>query len=90
MNDNPQLSRRSALRAAALLAGAALTASVVRSKEALAQQKASKQSMQYQDKPNGDKQCSNCLHFVPSNNSCAVVEGTVSPTGYCVAWVKKS
>jgi hypothetical protein len=90
MNDNPKLSRRSALRAAALLAGAALNASMVRSKEALAQQKASKQSMQYQEKPNGDKQCSNCLHFVPRNNSCAIVEGTVSPTGYCVAWVKKS
>jgi hypothetical protein len=90
MDDNQKFSRRSALRAAALLAGTALTASMVRSKEALAQQKASKQSMQYQDKPNGDKQCSNCLHFIPSNNGCAIVEGTVSPKGYCVAWVKKS
>ncbi len=89
MDDNPKLPRRSALRAAALLAGIALTASMVPSKEALGQQKASKQSMQYQDKPNGDKQCSNCLHFIPSN-SCAIVEGTISPKGYCVAWVKKS
>jgi len=90
MDDNPKLSRRSALRAAALLAGAALAASMVRSKGALAQQKASKQSMQYQDGPNGDKECSNCLHFLPSNNTCAVVEGTVSPKGYCLVWVKKS
>jgi hypothetical protein len=44
--------------------------------------------MQYQDKPNGDKRCSNCLNFVPSS-SCAIVEGTVSPNGYCLAWAKK-
>ena len=89
MDDNPKLSRRSALRAAALLAGASLTASMVPTKGALAQQKASKQSMKYQDKPDGDKQCGNCLHFSP-NSSCAIVEGTVSPKGYCIAWVKKS
>ena len=89
MDDNSKLSRRSALRAAALLAGAALTASMVRSKEALAQQKASQQSMQYQDKPNGDKQCSNCSQFV-SPGGCKVVDGAISPSGYCIAWVKKA
>ena len=46
MDHNPKLSRRSVLRAAALLAGAALTAEIVPSKEALAQQKASQEAMQ--------------------------------------------
>jgi hypothetical protein len=87
MDHNQNLSRRSVLRGAALLAGAALTASMLPSKEALAQQ-ASQEAMQYQDKPNGDKRCSNCLNFVPSS-SCAIVEGTVSPNGYCLAWAKK-
>ena len=88
MDDNQKLSRRSVLRGAALLAGAALTASMLPSKEALAQQ-ASQEAMMYQNKPNGDKRCSNCLHFVPSS-SCAIVEGTVSPNGYCLAWAKKT
>jgi hypothetical protein len=89
MDHNPKLSRRSVLRGAALLAGAALTAEIVPSKEALAQQKASQEAMQYHDKPNGDKRCSNCLSFIPSN-SCTIVEGAVSPNGYCLAWAKKT
>src|SRR5437899_1401538 len=60
MENNFKPSRRSALRAAALLAGAALTGSIVPSRKALAQ-KASKDAMKYQDKPNGEHQCSNCL-----------------------------
>jgi len=88
MNDC-KVSRRSVLRGVALLAGAALTASVVQSNDALAQAKASKEAMKYQDKPSGDKQCSNCLQFV-APNGCKVVEGAVSPSGYCIAWVKKA
>jgi hypothetical protein len=49
----------------------------------------SKVSTTYQDKPNGDKQCSNCAQFVP-NNRCKIVEGTISPKGYCIVWQKKS
>ena len=57
--------------------------------EALAQAKATKEAMKYQDKPSGDKQCSNCLQFV-APDGCKVVDGTVSPSGYCIAWVKKA
>lgn len=88
MDRNRDLSRRSVLRRAALLAGAAFTAGIMPSKEALAQ-KASKEEMKYRDTPDGDKRCSNCLNFVPSS-SCAIVEGTISPNGYCMAWVKKT
>ena len=88
MDDHCKLSRRSVLKRGALLAGAVLTASVVPSKEAAAQ-KASKEAMKYQDKPSGDKQCSNCLQFDPPA-SCKVVDGAVSPSGYCIAWVKKA
>ena len=44
--------------------------------------------MKYQAKPNGDQKCSNCLQFEPPKG-CKVVEGDVSPEGYCIAWVKK-
>jgi hypothetical protein len=87
--DDHRLSRRSVLTRVALLAGGALAASVVRNNEALAQAKATKEAMKYQDKPSGDKQCSNCLQFV-APNGCKVVDGTVSPSGYCIAWVKKA
>ncbi len=89
MNDERhRLSRRDVLRAAALLTGTSLTAAM--GDAALAQpKKASKDAMKYQDKPNGDKQCSSCLHFQPPAG-CAVVEGTVAPQGYCIAWAKKA
>ena len=88
MDDNPKPTRRSVLKAAALFAGAALTANRFSIKDALAQQKASKQSMKYQDKPNGSQECDNCLQFEPPNR-CKVVECDISPKGYCIAWVKK-
>lgn len=87
MNDVRQLSRRSLLRAAAC-AGVGLAAGAMAARSALAQQKASKQAMHYQDKPSGDKKCSECLQF-EAPSSCKVVEGTISPNGYCIAWVKK-
>ncbi|HET8584564.1 MAG TPA: hypothetical protein VFM89_02395 [Casimicrobiaceae bacterium] len=45
--------------------------------------------MKYQDHPDGDKKCSECMQFVPPG-SCKVVEGTISPNGYCIAFVKKT
>lgn len=87
MNEARQLSRRSLLRAAAC-AGVGLAAGAMTARRALAQQKASKQAMKYQDTPNGDKKCSECMQF-EAPASCKVVEGTISPNGYCIAWVKK-
>jgi len=89
MDDQCKLSRRLALKRVALLTGAAFGASMVQSNIVLAQQKAAKEAMKYQDKPNGDKQCSNCSQFV-APGSCKIVEGAVSPSGYCIAWVKKA
>ena len=89
MNDDRKLSRRSLLTRAAAFAGVALTASVVPAERASAQQKASKEAMKYQDKPNGEQRCSNCLQFV-APASCKVVDGTINPNGYCIAWVKKT
>lgn len=87
MSEQREVSRRTVLRAAALLIGVPL-ASTLHSERAMAQQKASKATMKYQDKPNGAMQCGNCLQFVPPA-ACKVVEGAVSSQGYCIAWVKK-
>jgi len=87
MDDGSRLSRRRVLKVAVIAAGAGLAARVRQS--AMAQQKASKEAMKYQDKPNGNMQCDNCSQFV-APDSCKVVEGKISPTGYCIAWVKKA
>lgn len=53
-------------------------------------------SLKYQDKPEGDKSCANCLQFVPGkspsdNGGCKLIpnDTEISPKAYCVAWAKK-
>ena len=46
------------------------------------QAKEPKATARYQDSPNGNQQCSRCTHFRPPN-SCQIVEGSVSPNGWC-------
>jgi High potential iron-sulfur protein len=84
-------SRRILLKNIAVLAVAAPWVA----RTAHAQAKASKQAMKYQDKPNNGQQCDTCLQFVPganakANGTCKVVEGPISPSGWCMAYVKKS
>ncbi len=64
------------------------------SARALAQQKATKQAMKYQDKPNGGNECDKCVQYVPGPNAkapgtCKVVEGSISPKGWCMAYAPK-
>ena len=54
-------------------------------------------ALKYQDKPMGDKSCSNCMQFVPGSSAkslgmCKIIPGDteISPQGYCVAWAKKA
>ncbi len=54
-------------------------------------------ALKYQDKPSGDKSCSNCQQFVPGPaasgpGTCKVIPGDteISPQAYCTAWVKKT
>src|SRR5437773_10405800 len=84
MSNSRCVSRRSFIGGAALLAGAAATPGLIGCQTALAQQKVPQASVKYQDKPNGNQQCSNCLQFVPGSTPtalrpCKVVDGTVSP-----------
>jgi len=89
MEHERKLTRRSLLGRAAWLTGATLAGAVVPIELVSAQQKVSKEAMKYQDKPNGDMRCDNCMQFI-APSSCKVVEGTISPNGYCLAWVKKT
>jgi hypothetical protein len=85
MNDKQKVSRRTVLM---VLAGAACTG-LASGRTAWAQQKASKEAMKYQDRPNGEQKCSNCLQFV-APDGCKVVDGKISPEGWCIAYAKKT
>jgi hypothetical protein len=57
--------------------------------------KSSQASMHYQNTPYDGKQCSGCTFFLPgdsatANGSCKLVDGTIAPTGYCIAFSAKS
>jgi hypothetical protein len=71
------LTRRGVLRAA-LLAVAVDTAV----REASAQPKVSKAEAEYQDQPKNGLACAACTLFRPPR-SCQVVQGDISPSGWC-------
>ena len=78
-----KFSRRSALQAGLIMVTAGLTG------HAAAQAKIAQNLVQYQDKPKGDAQCSKCLQFQPPD-ACKVVDGKISPNGWCAAFAPKS
>ncbi len=56
--------------------------------------KSSQASMHYQTTPSDGKQCSSCNFFIPgssasANGSCKIVDGSIAPTGYCIAYNAK-
>lgn len=85
-----EMSRRQMLRGTAVAAGSATLLAATLSTTAARAQAAKQSQAQagYQDKPNGDQSCSNCAVFV-APSSCGVVDGTISPNGWCKLYQKK-
>lgn len=86
-HDSSGISRRVLLgTAATLLAGVPAG----HSRRAAAQQKVSKADAKYQDHPNfnGAQRCEICLQFDPPNR-CKLVEGEISPKGWCQYFAAK-
>lgn len=52
--------------------------------------KASQASVQYQTQPKDEQKCGNCLNFIAESNTCKLVDGQISPTGWCSLWAKKT
>ena len=77
------LSRRTIVFRSLAAGAAALAASI---KEAAA--KTAQAAASYQDSPKDDQRCDNCALFQPPS-SCYVVDGTISPSGWCKFWIKK-
>ena len=47
-------------------------------------------SVQYQAQPKGDLKCSQCAHFIVESSTCKLVDGPISPEGWCALWLKKA
>lgn len=88
-------SRRNLCRQGVALAGGAVAAGLLLKKSAFAQsQKAPQSAVQYQDHPKGQDECDHCMHFIPGKTSsgsgtCQVVQGSISPKGWCVMFASK-
>lgn len=108
MSTHRRISRRTCLKGMALLstAGVHLLASAT-----IAEAKASKSAVHYQDFPNGMRTCSRCKFFISGGagrsgmmgcpmgrrgmmghgmmgaGACQLVEGRISPMGYCDLYV---
>lgn len=85
-----QLSRRSLLRNATFAAGGAaiLGTTTAANRASAAETKVSQKLAAYQDTPKGPQRCDNCTQFQPPS-SCKVVEGNISPAGWCALYVMK-
>src|ERR1700693_3223825 len=47
-------------------------------------------NVQYQTQPKGEQKCGRCLHFIAESNTCKLVDGQISPEGWCSLWAKKA
>jgi hypothetical protein len=81
------ISRRYLLRHTLALAGA--SGAFMLSPVTRAQTKASQKLVAYQSTPKEGHSCANCQYFEPPNG-CKVVEGPVSPAGWCSLWAPKT
>ena len=54
-----------------------------------AEAKMAQAAVKYQAEPKDGKQCDGCNFWV-APNSCKMVDGEISPTGWCALWVKKA
>ena len=82
-------SRRGLLRVVALLGGAALgtalEAGAQDAKPKAVLKKYSKERVGYRDQPYEGRTCAKCVLYAGDGN-CAIVEGQVSPDGWCMQW----
>lgn len=82
-----RISRRSLLTGTAVALGVAASGAAATS--ALAQQKIKQADAKYQDHPNGNRKCDGCIQF-QAPNACKLIDGTISPNGWCQFFGAKS
>ena len=96
MQDNKNISRGDLLQKLAI-APIAIGALAALGTQAEAAAKTAQSAVQYVNHAVGGKKCSQCRFFQAAksnpdkaNGACQIVEGSISPNGYCVAFAAKS
>ena len=85
MDHSNNSSRRGVMRTGlGLLAAGAALAGTAKAQD----QKIAKNLVQYQDGPKDGNECDKCVNWV-APNGCKIVEGTINPKGWCVAYAPK-
>ena len=85
--DCRHISRRRVLGGTALILGTAAAALVV--PQAAGEQKMSQDGAKYQGAPKGGQRCDGCSNFQPPQ-SCKLVQGDISPSGWCQYFAPKA
>jgi len=80
--------RRDVLRAA--ISVAAVLCGSLAPRAAAAGAKMSQQLVHYQATPKGPARCQTCAQFLPSSPACKLVDGPISPNGWCVLYAAKA
>jgi hypothetical protein len=83
------LSRRGFFRRAAAYGIGAALLQELRPDRAAAQAKVAQTAVAYQDKPKGAQRCDGCSLF-QAPSGCKVVDGTISPQGWCSLFSAKT
>ena len=84
-----KISRRRVLQACGMIVPMAMAGPfLLKSRPADAQQKATKQQVQYQETPKKGQDCEKCLQFTPPDG-CKLVGGKINPKGWCLLFAPK-
>ena len=83
MTQDISTTRRTVIRAGLGLVAVGVAASAAHADDKLAQD-----IVQYQKTPKDGAFCSKCVNW-EAPNGCKIVAGTISPTGWCVAFAPK-
>jgi anaerobic selenocysteine-containing dehydrogenase len=83
------VSRRDFMNIAGVGAGALIAIGLSSSASAAEKKKFSQQQAHYQPIPKSGQRCQNCALW-QTPNACQVVDGPVSPAGWCILYQPKS
>jgi hypothetical protein len=83
------ISRRDLFQTATTIAGGAAVIAASFAASPARADKMSQKGVDYQTTPKNGQQCDGCNLF-KAPSSCTIVDGTISPTGWCRLFSKKS
>jgi secreted PhoX family phosphatase len=83
-----RLSRRQFIRTAVVASGGVAVAVTLSESASAATKKFTQQQAHYQAVPKNGQRCQSCGLYQPPT-SCQVVEGPVSPAGWCILYQQK-